>query len=234
MKIYFDHAENESEHIITFYFKPASPFAYTAGQYIELTLRHDHPDDRGEKRWFTLSSSPTDEFLTITTRITPEKGSSFKKALVNLSGGEELNISGPFGDFVLPKIVQTPLIFVAGGVGITPFHSIFTWLSQTKEDRPIKFIYGVRHEEDIIFQETLEKANQHATIVVSEPSPSWGGEQGNLKAELINGIGEPDENSLIYVSGPEPMVIALKKDLVKQGIEESQVVTDEFPNYPEI
>jgi ferredoxin-NADP reductase len=197
-------------------------------------LNHSKPDKRGIKRWFTLSSSPTDKFLTITTKFTPKTGSTFKKALAKLKTGDEVTMNGPMGDFVLPKLIQTPLVFVAGGIGITPFHSILSWLIATDEFRPIKVIYGASNEEEIIFQETFHKADQHVTLVIGEPSSSWGGERGQLSAELILGITNPTEEALVYVSGPEPMVETLSKDLEDAGIKKRQLVLDFFPNYSDI
>ena len=208
---------------------------YTAGQYTELHLPHKNPDDRGIKRWFTLSSSPDSEFLTITTKYAgDDKSSSFKKALFRLKPETELDMADPMGDFVLPKLIQTPLIFVAGGIGITPFHSILGWLANTGEQRPIKLLYGVRNEDEIIFQETFDKAGVQPTIVVGEPSAAWGGERGRITAELILGLEKPSEDTLVYVSGPEPMVQGLAKDLHKAGLDKRQIVSDEFPNYDAI
>jgi ferredoxin-NADP reductase len=230
MNIWFDHKSAETDTITSFYFKPENPVQYTAGQFIELTVPHDNPDDRGIKRWFTLASSPKDEFLQITTRVIPE-ASSFKRTLNSLEPGEKLVISEPMGDFVLPKLQQTPLIFVAGGIGITPMHSMLAWIMQTGEKRPIKLLIGVRTEDDIIFQDLFEKANQHATIIVSDPSESWGGERGRLTAELILGLEKPTDDTLIYVSGPEPMVEGLEKELLAAGVNRSQLVFDSFPGY---
>ncbi len=234
MRVIFDHAQPEAAHITTFYFKPEKPIHYTAGQFIELTLAHPKADARGIKRWFTLSSSPSDTLLSITTKLAGENSSSFKKALFSLKPKAELAISAPMGDFVLPKLLQTPLIFVAGGIGITPFHSILSWLADTQETRPIKLLYGVRTEEEIIFQDTFDRANQHATIVVSEPSAAWGGERGKLNAELILGLEKPQKDTLVYLSGPEPMVESLEKNLRTAGLERHQLVLDRFPNYRSI
>jgi ferredoxin-NADP reductase len=231
MKVVLDHVEAEASNITTFYFRPEKPVHYTAGQFIELTVKHPRPDIRGIKHWFTLSSSPTDELLSITTKFAGDKSSSFKRKLFKLKPGAELIMSGPMGDFVLPKLIQTPLIFVAGGIGITPFHSMLTWLSATGEQRPVKFLYSVRNEDEIIFQDTFDKAGIRATIIVSEPSAAWGGERGRLSAELILGLEKPAEDALIYVSGPEPMVEALEKDLKRAGIKPRQLVLDFFPNY---
>ena len=229
----FHKSENRSDDITTFSFRPHSPIHYTAGQFVELTVKHENQDNRGQKRWFTLSSSPKNEFLNITTRKASDKSSSFKKALWLLKPGDEVSISDPMGDFVMPKLNQTPLIFVAGGIGITPFISMLNWISDTSEERPIKLLHGVRREEDIIFQDTFNKAKIHTTITVSEPSSAWGGERGRITAEMILGLEKPDDNTLIYVSGPEPMVEALENDLKKAGIKASQLVLDFFPNYKE-
>jgi ferredoxin-NADP reductase len=232
MQVELVKTQHEAANIVTFFFKPEKPLHYTAGQFIELTVPHDSPDDRGIKRWFTLSSSPTDEYLTITTKFVPEGGSTFKQALRFLDPGDTLTMSDPMGDFVLPKLIQTPLVFVAGGIGITPFHSMLSWLGSTKETRPIKLIYGVRNEEEIIFQDTFEKAGQHATIVVSDPSSAWGGERGRINAEMVLGLTDLTDDTLIYVSGPEPLVESLGRDLKKAGVQSRQLVLDEFPNYP--
>ncbi|HVX24543.1 MAG TPA: FAD-dependent oxidoreductase [Candidatus Saccharimonadales bacterium] len=232
MQVILDHTHDEAANIRSFFFKPERPVHYTAGQFIELTLHHEYEDDRGHKRWFTLSSSPTSDLLSITTKYAgDEHSSSFKKALFDLQAGAQLIMSDPMGDFVLPKLVQTPLVFVAGGIGLTPFHSMLEWLASTGEQRPITFIYGVRTEDDIVFQDTFDRANQHVTIVVSEPSDTWGGERGQITAEMIMKLAQPTEDTLIYVSGPEPLVEALEKELPKAGLRKDQFVGDYFPNY---
>ncbi len=235
MRVTFDHAVDEAVNIRTFYFKPEGPVQYTAGQYTELTLPHDNPDERGIKRWFTFSSSPTDELLSITTKYAGKgKSSSYKQKLFDLTPGIEVHMSDAMGDFVLPKLVQTPLIFVAGGIGVTPFHSILSWLGSTMEQRPIKFIYAVRSEDEIIFQPTFDRAGQHVTVVVSEPSPAWGGERGQVTAELVVGLEKPSDDTLVYVSGPEQMVEALHKQLYNAGLSKKQLVGDFFPGYASV
>jgi ferredoxin-NADP reductase len=232
MKAFLDHIKDEAEGIKTFYFRPERPVYFTAGQYAEWTLKHDDPDERKVKRWFTISSAPTSALVSLTTKYAGgDKTSSFKRSLFKMQPGDEILMSDPMGDFVLPKLIQTPLIFVAGGIGITPFHSILNWLADTKEIRPIKLLYGVRNEEEIIFQETFDKAGIPVTYVVSDPSSSWGGERGRITAEMIMGLGQPSEDTLVYVSGPEPMVEALEKDLPAAGLDKKQFVGDYFPNY---
>ena len=231
MQVTFEHSEAEAANIRTFYFRPERTVRYTAGQFIELTIPHPRPDERGIKHWFTLSSSPDHELLSITTKFAGDKSSSFKRALFSLKTGTKLHMSDPMGDFVLPKLIQTPLIFVAGGIGITPFHSMLEWLADVMETRPIKFLYGVTSEDEIIFQQTFDRANVHVTVVVANPSSSWGGERGPLSVELILGLEKPSDDTLIYISGPEQMVESLREDLLKHDVRKDQIVGDYFPGY---
>jgi ferredoxin-NADP reductase len=235
MRVHLDHTNQEAANIRTFWFRPEKPISYIAGQYIELTLKHDNPDERGEKHWFTLSSPPGHDLVSITTKYAgDDKSSTFKKALFHLEPDAELAMSEPMGDFVLPKDASIPLVFVAGGIGLTPFHSIFEWLADHGEHRDITFMYGVRSEEEIIFQNTFERAGVHATIIVSEPSDTWGGERGELSAELVLGLAKPSDSALIYLSGPEPMIENLEKQFKAADIKASQLVTDFFPGYTKI
>jgi ferredoxin-NADP reductase len=232
MKVTFNHSRDEAPNIRTFVFTTEQAVPYSAGQFVQLTIPHDNADERGIKHWFTLSSAPSDQFLSITTKHATEHSSTFKRALFDLRAGEVVTMSDPMGDFVLPKDENIPLVFIAGGIGITPFHSMFKWLSAAKKRRNIRLLYGVRNENEIIFQDTFERANQHVTIVVSEPSRSWGGERGRLTAQKIIGLVEPsNEQTLFYFSGPEPMIEALSKDFAKQGVAKNQIVTDFFPGY---
>ncbi|HET9098106.1 MAG TPA: FAD-dependent oxidoreductase [Candidatus Saccharimonadales bacterium] len=230
MKIKFDHSENLAADIYSFYFSTESQFVYTPGQYVELSI----PGIADNKRWFTLSSSPTENLLAITTRLRRKDLSQFKTALMNLQPEANLNINGPFGDFVLPMLIQTPLVFVAAGIGITPFRSILKWLRDTEETRPIKLIYGLKTEDEIIFQDLIDEPGLHTTIIIVEPSDAWGGERGHLSSEAIAGLSKITDDSMVYIAGPEKMVASLQTDLVAHGLARHQVVTDEFPNYTAI
>lgn len=221
----------EAANIRTFQFKTELPVDHVAGQFTELFLPHENPDERGIKHWFTISSAPFDEYLTITTKFS-NPSSTFKQTLHDLKPGTEVTLAEPMGDFVLPKDNVIPIIFVAGGIGITPYHSILSWLAKDGEEyRNIKLIYAVENEDEIIFQDTFNKAGVHATIIVNHPSDEWGGERGLITSDHILKLTEPDKGTLIYVSGPEPMVETLQKDLIKLKFPKTQIVTDFFPNY---
>jgi len=226
------HTENISKNIISFWFEPEHPLKHIAGQYIELTLQHHNHDDRGVRRWFTVSSSPTDSpLMSITTKFS-SPGSTFKQSLHSLHINNSVNISEPMGDFVLPKDNNVPLIFIAGGIGITPFHSIVQYLYDTKQVRDITFLYSVNNEHEMVFQDLFEKYGMSRTIILSQPTGQWTGQTGQLTGERVLELTKPTDNHLLYISGPEPMVEGLTDSLEKLGINKAQLIGDFFPGYP--
>ena len=234
MKATLTHRQQLSDTIASFTFKPSSEFRFTAGQYINLSLIDHIEDGHPAERWFTISSSPKDDGITITTRVGEASHTAFKRALNKLKTGTEVDISEPMGAFVLPKLLQTPLVFIAGGIGITPYNSMLKWLAQTKEERPIRMLYTVKTEDDIIFQDTFDEAKQHVTMVVDEPSAAWGGVRGPLTAEMILGLEPLDDNTLVYISGPEPYVQHMQMALKNAGVSNQRIVTDEFQGYDQL
>lgn len=233
MQVTLDHIEDAAQNIKTFWFKPERTLRYSAGQFVELTLPHDNADKRGQKRWFTLSSSPTEELLSITTKYFGEASSTFKQALFALQPGATLTMSEAMGDFVLPKNASTELIFVAGGIGVTPMRSMVKDLHDKAEKRTVKLLYAANSPADIAFKDLLASDTQFMPTVNVAPD-DWTGETGFLTGErILNFIGDP-KDKLIYLSGPEPMIEKLVKDLKDAGINKKAIVTDYFPGYTEI
>ena len=218
----------EKEHLIdniwAFRFEPTTAFTWIAGQFIRIEIPHDNPDAEGTKRWFTVSSAPYEGIVQITTRITD---STFKQALNALPIGERLPlIEEPDGDFIWEDS-DKPLVFVAGGIGITPFRSILKQRAHEGLPLDVVLVYGNRTD-DVVFKDefdTYARTDQHfkAKYVTGEP----------LAAEKIAELVPELNESLVYVSGPEPMVKALGGDLKTHGLPETGLKTDEFPNYTE-
>jgi ferredoxin-NADP reductase len=232
MRVIFDHSEPVAHNIISFYFKPPRKVRYTAGQFIELTLPHDNPDKRGHKHWFTVSASPSEDLLAITTKFPGEgQTSTFKQTLQKLKPGEEVLMSDPMGDFVLPKDKTIPIVFVAGGIGVTPMRSMVNWLVDEKEQRPIKLIYAANSQDEVAFADLFKVYGLPVAYVFTKPPKNWKGESGRLDAKRILELAPDKDNQLYYLSGPEPMVEAFVKDLAAAGIPSRRLVGDYFPNY---
>jgi ferredoxin-NADP reductase len=221
-----DHTAPVAQNIQTFYIKPQRPLRYIAGQFIELYLPHANADTRGEKHWFTLSSSPTEELLAITTIFSTGRSSTFKQTLRSLRSGDTVAISEPMGDFVLPKDPQVPLFFVAGGIGITPMRSMIKWLHDHNEKRDLSLLYAVSHADDIAFGPLLhDYLGERFQLCIT-----GNGQQPLTAARIITASSQlPD--CLYYLSGPEQMVEALTKELIRQGIASERIVTDYFHGY---
>lgn len=231
MKVRFDYKQKNGGSVHTFYFKPPKLLRYTAGQFIEMHLPHDNEDDRGHKRWFTLSSAPEEKLISITTKL-DKKGSSFKKALASLKPGQEISIVEPMGDFVLPRDEKAKLCFVAGGMGITPYLSILRWLNKTKQERDIQLILAVTNESDYVFEDEFKKSITDVVKIVSKPGNSWHGQTGRLSVERIEEFADGLDGKTLFVSGPEPMVENLEKQLLDKGLQRNKVICDFFPGYP--
>ncbi len=233
MKATLDHTNNEAKNIITFRFKTEESLRYTAGQFIEATIPHENPDERGEKHWFTLSSSPTEELISITTKFS-DPSSTFKAALKSLQPGDSITISEPMGDFVLPKDPTIPLLFVAGGIGVTPMRSMVKWLLDTGEKRNIRLIYAMQSLDFAAFLSMFEAYGIEPELILSSPPEGWKGRTGHLTAKNILEISGDLDESLVYLSGPEPMIETLSNDLKLLGVASSSIITDFFPGYTSI
>lgn len=220
MKLKLVRKEPAAKDIITFWFKPETEVSRIAGQYTQLYLPHPDMDERKDKRWFTISSSPTEGLWSVTTKLDPWRKSSFKTALLSLEPGAKIKAQLPMGDFVLPKDASLPLLFVAGGIGITPYRSILKFLTDTGEKRDITLIYAVNDAEEIAFKD-----------VIKESGANFISRIGRLdSAQILEHI-KTNIDQIIYLSGPERMVENLQKGLLSSGISEERIRTDFFHNY---
>jgi glycine betaine catabolism B len=234
MRITLDHTEDAADSIKTFWFKSDRTIKYTPGQFIELIIPHSDPDKRGIKRWFTLSSSPSESLLSITTKLASENGSTFKDALFNLEPGASIMMSEPMGDFVLPKDKNVPVVFVAGGIGVTPMRSMIKWLYDNQEQRTLHLIYAASTIDEVAFRNLFNEYGIPTDIVLSSAPRSWKGRSGRLDAKTVLDISPNVDGKLYFISGPEKMVESLGKDLENNGVDKRRIVGDYFPNYGSI
>lgn len=234
MQVRFDHKSEIAPGIFSLYFEPLEPHKHTAGQFVEINLRHDNPDSRGIRRWFTLSSAPEDTLMSITTRFAGKNSSSFKRAFLSLAPDTVLSFSPPEGDFVLPRDSQIKLIFAVGGIGVTPAHSMIAHLLATDEQRDVQILYGVNSRSDAIFLDTFDNYGADVELVLSNPPKNWGGASGQITAQGVIDVIPANKPYCVYLSGPEPMVEKLDRDLRSHGVPRKCIKTDFFPGYKTI
>lgn len=206
---------------------------FRPGQYIELTVAHQKTDARGSRRTFTMSSAPQGNTVTIGMKI-PEAASSFKRAITELSPGSRVSASSVGGDFLLPRDTTVPLLFVAGGIGITPFVSQLRHLGNIREARDIVVVYSVRSADELAYSDEIE-ASGVTVLVVAPNAParlpagwSYLG-AGHLDATMLTDRVPRLTSRTAYVSGPPAMVRSLRRDLRALGVR--RVKSDFFSGY---
>ncbi len=228
MKATYTTSRELANGIFSYLFKPERKIDQIAGQYTELTIKHAGTDSRGDKRWFTIASRPGSEEIDIITRNDPKTTvSSFKMALRELTPGTIVDIADPMGDFVLPIDKSRNLLFIAGGIGITPYLSILDELKNNKDKRFINLIYAFRNKDDQI--DLSPYTGELAKLELLSDSDL--SENEKLSTELVFTRYQQLKDPLIYIAGPEPMVESFTKDLISKGVDRNDIVSDYFSGY---
>ncbi len=218
-----------------FLFEPLRPFQFTAGQFLQWSLPHNGVDSRGTRRFFTIASSPAEKEILLTVKI-PEKPSSFKTALKALPVGESIYATSLEGDFTEPKEKDKNYVFIAGGIGITPFRSIIKHLLDTNTQIHITLFYAARSQEEFVFKDIFSEAEKEIGLITvyvlsDDPPQNWQGETGHIDQVMIKRHVNNEKQAIYYMSGPQPMVQAYEKILSGMGINKSHIKTDYFPGY---
>jgi ferredoxin-NADP reductase len=217
--------KQETNDVTTFIFKSDEPLSWTPGQLLHYTLPHEDPDDRGIERWFTISSAPSEKNPALTTRFAGEKSSSFKKALFALPIGGTITADGLEGDFTLPD-PGVPVVFIAGGIGITPFHSILKELDHMGTSINGTLIYANRNDA-ITFKSELDAlAAKYPTLKIRHVI-----EPERIDETVIRSAVPDLSTPVFYVSGPEPMVEHFIPLFEGMGIAPEHIKHDFFPGY---
>jgi ferredoxin-NADP reductase len=231
--------EPKSQDAYSFYFdKKDQQLNFLPGQYIRMSLPHLNPDNRGTGRFFTISSSPLEtDYIVITTRILQ---STFKQTLNNLRIGEKVKIFGPMGNFYLDETDPTPKVFLAGGIGITPYHSILKYAAAKNMQTPLTlFVSFSTTQEMVFFEELTHIAQEHTNIkviyTITQPENSqskWEGETGRISGELIKKYITNPFDQKYYIVGPTGIVESMHKLLQEElKLPEEKIITENFPGY---
>jgi Flavodoxin reductases (ferredoxin-NADPH reductases) family 1 len=218
-----------------FIFRPAQKLAYVPGQYMEFTLDHPHPDSRGNRRYFTLASSPTEKTMRLGVRFS-EQGSTYKQAMIKMDGKTKFMAAQIAGDFTLPSNPNQKLVFIAGGIGITPFRSMLKYLLDTRQRRDIVLFYINHRANEIAYADVFNAVQTKLGIKVvyaltdmNALPPNWRGIAGRVSAEAIQGIVPDYQERVYYLSGPPTMVSAYEEILKDMQVKSSQIKKDFFP-----
>ncbi len=222
---------------MAFQFEKPAGFVFEPGQAIDVVLiEPPATDSSSERHTFSIVSAPFEAELVVATRM---RDSAFKRALKSLPIGAPARIEGPFGSFTLRRDPARPAVFIAGGIGITPFMSILRQAAQEGSPRRLALIYSNRRPEDAAFLaelQQLEERNRNfrlfATMTQMDKSARpWSGETSLVDAELLQRCVGELAAAVYYVVGPPAMVEAMRQTLGHAGIAEEDIRSEEFYGY---
>ena len=210
-----------------FIFTPDEPIRFTPGQYMEFTFDHPKVDDRGNRRYLSLASSPTESDIRLGIKF-GNPPSSFKRNLLAMTSNQKIIASQLIGDFTLPKDATKKLVFIAGGIGITPFRSMLKYLIDTGEKRDIVLVYTAKTANEFVYKDVISEAISKLGIKVIYNDSEV---HGHLNATIMSQEVSDYKNRTYYVSGSHGVVTSFEQILQDMQIPRSQVVTDYFPGF---
>ena len=229
--------EQIAEGTMAFRFEKPSGWAFKAGQAMDMTLLEpSETDAEGNKRAFSIASAPQDESLMVATRM---RDTAFKRVLAAMPLGTAVKIEGPFGDLTLHNNAARTAVFLAGGIGITPFRSMVFRAAKEKLPHSIFLFFSNRRPEDAPFLEelqSLEGQNPNYKLIATMTEPakshrSWNGETSLIDKEMLSKYLSNAISPIYYIAGPPDMVKALHEMLNKAGVDTDDIRSEEFAGY---
>lgn len=216
--------EQAAADVYDFVFTPERTFSWRPGQYLEWTLGHKFADNRGNRRYFTIASAPTEPQVRLGVKFY-NPSSSFKRSLAAMKVGETISAAHLAGGFVLPNDKEKKLVFIAGGIGVTPFRSMIHALLDTGERRPITVLYANKTPADIAYKDIFDRAQAELGIKTVYATGVF------IDAAMIAREVPDYKERMFYISGPRSMVDAFKKTLTGMGVSRFKIKTDFFPGF---
>jgi ferredoxin-NADP reductase/nitrite reductase/ring-hydroxylating ferredoxin subunit len=227
---------------------------YNAGQFAFFDIGQVYNDPKGPIRHFTISSSPTENFIMLTTRI---RDSPYKKRLSTLEKGAKVSFRGPEGQFVLHQDYSKYTVFISGGIGVTPFRSMIKYATDMQLPLPIIMFDSNRDRNNILFKKEFDdwaSINKNLKIIYTisekeeeeeeqqqhnEQSPlstanDWKGEYGRIDKAMILKYVDTNvlNDSIFYICGPPNMLKAMQT-LLQEDLEipKERIKVEEFTGY---
>ena len=221
--------------VYEFIFAPDRSFTFKPGQYLEWTLPAKSSDNRGNRRYFTIASSPMEPQIHLGVKFY-EPYSSFKQTLKHMKNGDMISTAHLAGDFVLPRDTKKKLVFIAGGIGVTPFRSMAQYLVDMNDTRPVTMFYSNKTVKEIAYKDVFDNAQKaigmKTVYAVTEDKTLEPGMYGGvIDASLIMREVPDFKDRVFYISGPHGMVEAFKKTLTGMGVSRWNIKSDYFPGF---
>ncbi|MDX9833796.1 MAG: FAD-dependent oxidoreductase [Desulfobulbus sp.] len=226
-----------AERTMAFQFERPPGFSFRPGQWIDLTLLNpSETDAEGNTRRFSVASAPDDDSLMVVTRV---RDTAFKRQLSHLPLNTEVKLEGPGGAMRLHNRTEHAAVFLVGGIGITPVHSILLQVAHDTLAHHIFVFFSNRRPEDAAFLDELTELQQkipNFTLIptmtgMAKSTQSWDGETARLDETLLRKYLADAKSPIYYLVGPSKMVNAVHEMLNKAGIDDDDIRRDEFEGY---
>jgi ferredoxin-NADP reductase len=197
---------------------------FAAGQYFILKL-----DERLMKP-FSFSNSPTEgDYIEFTTKMSQ---SDFKKRLASLKPQDKVRIVGPLGGFTLNPN-HKKVVFLAGGIGITPFRSMIKYITDSKSDCDAILLWCVNTMDDAVFKgdfDRVQKNNPHLNVlyVPAKPPSGWQGPSGFMSQKTLSQKVPDYKDRTFYVCGPPKMIAAVDAMFAEMNVAKERIIVEQF------
>jgi ferredoxin-NADP reductase len=208
---------------------------FTPGQYFHVTLPNlGDEDGKGLRRHITVVTSPNEKgVLGFATRM---RDSAFKRTLRELPVGSEVEVEPPKGSFGLPEAPSRPLVFVAGGIGITVFRSMLRYIHEEQLPYRVTLIYSNRDRASTAFLDELRELEQalpdFRLLLTMTQDPGWDGETRKVDGEFVKDYLESDLNQYTFlVAGPPAMAEGVQAALRQAGVQDENVIVERYSGY---
>lgn len=213
----------------TLMFRLAKPpgFRFAAGQAVDLSLLDPPAEPNSSHRLFSLVSAPCEAELAVATRM--RDASAFKRALGRLAPGTTVGLRGPLGVMTLHDDPRRAAVFIAGGIGITPFMSMLRQAAHDRSGHRFFLLYSNRQSEHAAFLrelQSLERQYDHFRLLARMTD-----HDGFLDEETIKGFIASAVEPLYYLAGPPAMADAMTRILRGAGIKDEDISSEEFYGY---
>jgi ferredoxin-NADP reductase len=226
-----------TDDIMVFSLEKPRQYEFRAGQFCFLNLPDiGFQDERGLRRHLSIASSPLEKELLFATKVSR---SAFKQTLKEMNLGDIITIESPLGTFLLPEDTSNPLVFLAGGIGITPFRSMMRYILDAHTSHIVTLFYSNRTPQEATFIDEFQSmADTHGHISfvptmtrIESTSTLWSGLTGRLTASMIREGCKEWRDAIYFIAGPPKMSESMKALLAEMDIQQHRVHVERFTGY---
>jgi CDP-4-dehydro-6-deoxyglucose reductase len=201
-------------------------FGFVPGQFMSLTA-----DIQGDEitRAYSIASPPSGNRFALC--LNEVEGGHFSPHLFSLGSGGQVNCQGPYGAFIFRRPLSDSIL-VATGTGIAPFRSMLLDRLPHEPDHRFTLIFGVRHEEGLLYREDWESlARQYPNFdfrpTLTQPGRGWTGRTGRVQSHVLEALGDRRDVD-VYICGLKEMVNDIRAQLKEKGVDRKRIVYERY------